>query len=124
MKIKNEYGEKVYWRAFKGDDTSYVVGLSQGSVDSGGTATWRDDSFPEIKVEAKTGDIVFSKKVLASAGTKFKMTDDLVVTSSGDLTVAQVKFSADRGQETAKRSDIDRKSTRLNSSHVESSYAV
>ena len=65
MRIQNNYGEKVYWRAFKGDDTVYVVGLHQGEIDAGKSDSWRNDSFANIKVEVKTGDIVFSKAVLA-----------------------------------------------------------
>ncbi len=92
MKIKNKYSEKIYWRAFKGDDTVYTVGLAQGSADPGGEDSWRDDSFPSIKVEVKTGDIVFSKKVLARAGRTFNITDDLVVDKEGQLDVAKVEL--------------------------------
>jgi len=107
MRIKNEYNETVYWRAFKKDDTAYLLGLKQGSVNPGKIDTWRDDSFPEIKVEAKTGDIVFYKKWLASAGQLFKMSDDLVITSNGELTLAQVKLViSDQGSISEKRSDI------------------
>lgn len=92
MRIKNNYGEKIYWRAFKGDDTAYVVGLHQDTTDPGKESSWRDDSFPDIKVEVKLGDIVFSSKVLASAGRRFQMTDDLVVSSNGALDVAKVEL--------------------------------
>ncbi|HLK67927.1 MAG TPA: hypothetical protein VKU19_31055 [Bryobacteraceae bacterium] len=86
MRITNQYKEKVFWRAFKGDDTAYVVGLKEGSIDPGKTDNWVDDSFPEIKLEAKTGQNLFATKVLAPAGRRFKMTDDLMVTASGEIT--------------------------------------
>ncbi|MGI8771582.1 MAG: hypothetical protein ACR2JE_09095 [Acidobacteriaceae bacterium] len=82
------------------------MGLAQGVVDPGKSDGWREDSFQDIKVEAKLGDIIFSSKVLASAGRKFKMTDDLVVTSSGALDLAQVKFLDGEGQEQVRRSDL------------------
>jgi hypothetical protein len=90
MRIKNDFKETIYWRAFKGDDTVYIVGLNQGSIAPKGTGEWRDDSFPNIKVEVKTGDIVFSKQVLAPAGRRFGMGDDLVVDSKGKLDTAKV----------------------------------
>ncbi len=92
MRIRNEYHDTVHWRAFKGDDTAYITGLYQGVVSPGNSQTWRDDSYDTIKVEVKLGDIVFSSKVLAHAGRKFKMTDDLIVSSTGALDVAQVKY--------------------------------
>ena len=95
MRLRNNFNEKIYWRAFKGDDTAYMFGLHQGAVDPGGTHEWRDDSFPQIKVEIKTGDIVFSKQVLAWAGQKFSMTDDLVVDDKGKLDVAKVNRTED-----------------------------
>ncbi len=91
MRIRNNFNEKIHWRAFKGDDTAYVVGLQQGAIDPGHIGEWRDDSFSHIKVEIKTGDIVFSKQVLARAGRMFRMTDDLVVDNTGKLDVATVK---------------------------------
>ncbi|RMG75986.1 MAG: hypothetical protein D6711_05325 [Chloroflexi bacterium] len=99
MRIQNNYSEKVYWRAFKGDDPNYVVGLNQGEIEPGATITWRDDSFPKIKVEIKTGDIVFSDKVLARAGQIFNMTDDLVVSEDGNLDVAKLHM---KNQQSAK----------------------
>jgi hypothetical protein len=106
MRIKNEYRETVCWRVFKGDDTIYTVGLAQGRVEPDKSGDWRDDSFDDIKVEIKTGDIVFSKDVLARAGRRFKMVDDLVVSKAGTLDVAQVQFLADRGPQQIKRSDV------------------
>lgn len=93
MRIRNNFKEKIYWRAFKGDDTAYVIGLNQGAIDPGHIGKWRDDSFSQIKVEIKTGDIVFSKQVLARAGRRFNMTDDLVVDNNGELDVAIIKRS-------------------------------
>ena len=106
MRLTNNYKEKIYWRAFKADDTAYITGLKQGIVDPGKTDSWRDDSFPRIKVEAKLGDIVFSSAVLAAAGPHFDMSDDLVVNADGQLAVATVRLLTDRGQTTEKRSDI------------------
>lgn len=87
MRITNQYPEKIYWRAFKGEDTSYVIGLREGNIDPSKTGTWVDDSFPEIKVEVKSGNPPFSTKVLAPAGRRFPMTADLMVTETGDLVV-------------------------------------
>ena len=89
MKIKNLSDQKIYWRAFKGDDTVYVVGLAQGDIDKGQTGSWRDDSFSEIKIEIKYGDIVFSSGWPVRAGRKFNMTDDLVFDGS-NLDVAKI----------------------------------
>lgn len=93
MKITNNYRERIFWRVFKGDDTAYLVGLRQGSIEPGKTGGWTDDSFPDIKVEIKLGDIVFSSKVLAWAGPKFSMKDHLVVDAKGTLAVAQVTMT-------------------------------
>ena len=90
MRLRNNYGGKIFWRAFKADDTAYVVGKHQGSIAPEGTDEWRDDSFSKIKVEVKTGDIVFSKQVLAWAGRLFDMADDLVVDGNGKLDTAKV----------------------------------
>jgi hypothetical protein len=104
MRITNESNKKVFWRIFKADDTAYVVGLYESDLDSNKTGSWRDDSFPDIKVEVKTDGIF--KEILARAGTKFKMTDDLVFTKDGNLQLAEPKLVTDQGQETVKRSDI------------------
>lgn len=106
MLIKNDYNEKVFWRAFKSSDTSYVFGLKQGSIDPGGTDSWIDDSFPKIKVEVKTGDIVFSKAVLAFAGPIFNMRDELNVDQAGKLVLATVNLTLDQGQKSEKRSHL------------------
>jgi hypothetical protein len=104
MRITNESNQKVFWRIFKADDTVYVIGLYESLLDSNKTGSWRDDSFPNIKVEVKSGHIFGD--MLARAGTKFQMTDDLVFTKDGNLQVAEPKLVTDRGQETVKRSDI------------------
>lgn len=96
MHIKNNYSEKIYWRAFKGDDTVYTIGLAQGEIDKGKEGSWRDDSFPQIKVEIKTGDTVFSEKVLARAGQTFSITDDLTVDAKGTLSKAEVSMTGAR----------------------------
>src|SRR5580698_279284 len=106
MRIRNEYDEKIYWRTFKPDETTYMVGLKQGSVERGRTDEWRDDSWRTIKVEAKLGDIVFSTKVLVSAGRIFNMTDDLILTKEGRLEVAQVKLSLSGVFDHPTRTDI------------------
>ncbi len=90
MRIKNEYPEKIYWRAFKPSDMVHLVGLHQGSIERGQIGEWREDTIDEIKVEVKTGDIVFSKKWLFHAGQIFQMTDDLVLNQAGHLSVAEV----------------------------------
>jgi hypothetical protein len=94
----------VFWRIFKADDTAYAFGLYESLLDPNQTGSWRDDSFPDIKVEVKLNDIF--GKILARAGGKFKMTDDLVFTKDGNLQVAEPKLVTDRGQETVTRSDI------------------
>jgi hypothetical protein len=106
VKITNNYSEKVYWRAFKDSDTSYVIGLHQGIIDAGGEDEWIDDSFPNVKVEAKLGDIVFSTKVLATPGQSFTMQDDLIVTSQGKLIKGVVSLQPTGGTETVTSSDI------------------
>jgi hypothetical protein len=93
MRIKNEYDQTIYWRTFKPDETVYGIGLKQGQVERGKTDEWRDDSWRTVKLEVKLGDIIFSSKVLASAGRIFNMTDDLILTKDGRLEVAQVKLS-------------------------------
>ena len=93
MRIRNHYNEAVFWRAFNFNDTIYHIGLKQGKVEKGQTDKWIDDSFPKIKVEAKTGDIVFSKKVLSWAGKIFNMSDDILITKDGNLEVAKVGFT-------------------------------
>lgn len=105
MRIRNDFTEKIFWRAFKEDDTHYVFGLHQGSIDPGHTDKWRDDSFSQIKVEIKTGDIMFSKQVLAWAGRKFSMTDDLVVDNNGTLDVAKV-IRTEGSPVSAQRTDL------------------
>lgn len=106
MRIKNNYSETVHWRAFKGDDTVYTIGLSQGKIEPNTIITWRDDSFPQIKVEVKTGDIVFSDKVLARAGQMFNMVDDLVVNADGTLTVATLEMMGQRNADPIKVTTI------------------
>jgi hypothetical protein len=105
MRIKNNHDDTIHWRAFGNNDKSYIIGLKQGVVKPGQTDSWRDDSYPKIKVEAKTGDIVFSSRVLAAPGAVFDMSDDLLVTGGG-ITVAAVRLLSDRGQRTEQRSDL------------------
>ena len=61
MRITNESNQKVFWRIFKADDTVYVIGLYESLLDSNKTGSWRDDSFPNIKVEVKSGHIFGDK---------------------------------------------------------------
>jgi hypothetical protein len=90
MRILNNFKEKIFWRAFKAGDTMYAFGLREGSIDPGHRDEWRDDSFPQIKLEVKTGSILLPKSVLAQAGRRFNMTDDLIVDGKGRLEVAKV----------------------------------
>lgn len=100
MKIKNQSGGFIFWRAFKGDDTSYMSGVAEGFLGKGETGLWRDDSFSEIKVEIKEGFLPSSNPLLALGqlaaarqfvrpGRKFKMTDDLVFDGT-NLEVAKI----------------------------------
>lgn len=112
MRIRNQFSEKIYWRAFKGDDTAYVVGLNQGSIDPNQVGSWRDDSFSDIKIEVKTGDIVFSKEVLVRAGQKFSMKDDLILTSDRNLIVAAASFENAKDSPPVKIVDVQFVDTR------------
>jgi len=105
VQISNEHNQEVFWRIFKADDTAYVVGLYESTLQPNKTGSWRDDSFPDIKVEVKSNGIF--GEVLARAGAKFKMTDDLIFTKDRGLQVAEPKLFTDRGHETVKRSDIE-----------------
>ena len=87
MQITNQYSEKVFWRAFRGEDNIYAIGLKEGALDQGNRDQWIDTSFPEIKVEVKSGGAPFHAKTLVPAGPKFKMTDNLLVTATGQLVV-------------------------------------
>ena len=87
MRITNQYVEKIFWRTFKADDTVYMVGLREGSVDQGKTGTWVDESFPEIKVEIKAGNTPLAARMLVPPGKKYPMAADLVVTKEGQLII-------------------------------------
>jgi hypothetical protein len=106
MRIKNEYDKTIFWRTFKPDDTAYIAGLKQGSVDKGKTEEWREDSYGSFKLEIKLGDIIFSSKVLASAGRIFNMADDLILTRDGKLEIAQVRLIAGRKTDHSIRTEI------------------
>jgi hypothetical protein len=110
MKIKNQSGNKIFWRVFKGDDTVYVIGLAEGTIDGGGTGSWRDDSFSEVKVEIKDGKSVFDKQ-LVRAGRKFNMTDDLVFDGS-NLDIAKINQEGPTTARSATLKDVQFVDTR------------
>lgn len=91
MRISNNSKSKVYWRAFKHTDNVYVVGLKDGLIDPGKTASWDNQSFPKIKVEIKTDGLF--QKILVGAGRHFSIHDDLDFDGTS-LTRAEVEFSA------------------------------
>lgn len=91
MRILNKFNGQIFWRAFKGDDTAFMFGLAEGFINKDQIGGWREDSFPNIKIEIKAGD-----RFLTRAGQFFEMKDDLIVDGNGRLAKANVSITAVR----------------------------
>jgi hypothetical protein len=129
MRIRNDYGQQIFWRAFRENDTIYGVGLKQGTIAKDKTGSWREDSFSKIKIEIKKKNMV--GKFLTRAGTKFNMTDDMIVDAGGKLAVARLTLS-DQDTATVRRHGLqfvdlrgfDEKVERQVTSSIESVFST
>lgn len=97
MRIRNDYDGKIFWRAFRQNDTIYGVGLRQGKIAKDKQGEWHDDSFPKIKIEIKKNGL--TGKFLTKPGKRYGMDDDLIVNAKGKLSVAALELSDVSGEE-------------------------
>jgi hypothetical protein len=89
MKILNSFGKTVFWRVFKRDDTAYLLGWTEGTIQPGHIQDWTEDQFQQVKIEIRNGTNYMAPRLVAP-GKLVNMDADLVVTSDGQLIPAEV----------------------------------
>ncbi|MEM7538327.1 MAG: hypothetical protein AAF639_39530 [Chloroflexota bacterium] len=84
MKITSHYPSKVFYRFFRGDDTTQAAGLKEGFLHAGQTVDW-EDHHTEVRVEFKKGWVLGA--FIVQANTEYSRDDELTLTRNGRVEV-------------------------------------
>ena len=106
MQVLNNFPSTVFWRVFKPDDTSYLLGWTEGTIASGATLNWVEDQFTQMKMEIRNGTS-YTAPLLSPPGQKFEMDALLEVSADGQLQPPAVTFATGAlTQQTSKQVDF------------------
>ncbi|MEO6902628.1 MAG: hypothetical protein ABI315_05685 [Bacteroidia bacterium] len=85
MKITSNYVKKIFWRIFKHDDTVCGLGINEGTIEPGHSATPDMKNYNLVKLEIKEGGLL--GKILSPASSGYLFTDlaNIEVVNNGTL---------------------------------------